>query len=474
MRPSRLSLTFLGTFAVTILLLQWWQTATYPAELWIVIGGMTVVAGILCLSALRNGGWFSIAGLAGVAIAFAAVARTTHVPSPNTIDWYANGETATITGTIADDPDARPAETKYTITVDTMVTADGTVQRGLRGRTLVTDRSRGAAYRFGDRIVARGKLKRPEPFDSFRYDHYLSRFGIESILESKSLVLIEKPNLGALQSVRKNLYALKDIIESRLNVLLPEPHASFMAGLLTGSRRGIPKDLTADFQATGLTHIIAISGFNITIVVALIMSFLFWLPIRMRLLPAFCAIALFTVFVGAGAAVVRAAIMGCMGILAICLGRERDVRLALWWTLAIMLFWNPKYLWYDAGFQLSFLSVTGLIELSPYLERHLRRVPEVLGIRESLQATIAAQIATLPLSIALFGRLSLVAPLANILVAPFIPLSMLLGTIGVIVSVVSMPLGRLIAIGGWICLEWIILVTQTLASIPFSSMQIHQ
>jgi len=136
-----------------------------------------------------------------------------------------------------------------------------------------------------------------------------------------------------------------------------------------------------------------------------------------------------------------------------------------------MLIWNPKYLWYDAGFQLSFLAVLGLTELSPHLDRLFQRVPKILGIREALQMTIAAQLTAVPLIVVLFGQLSLVAPIANVLVAPAIPPAMLFGFIGTILSTIWFPLGQLFAFLAWACLQWIVIVATALAYVPFASVE---
>ena len=238
-----------------------------------------------------------------------------------------------------------------------------------------------------------------------------------------------------------------------------------MAGLLTGSRKGIPADLMESFNATGLTHIIAISGYNITIVIAIMSSLLFWLPLRWRFVPSILAIAIFTLFVGASAAVVRAAIMGILGLIALRSERISNVRLTLLWTAFFMLLWNPKYLWYDAGFQLSFLSVIGLVEIGPKLERYFTKVPQLLGIREALQMTVAAQISTAPLILFLFGRVSLISPIANVLVAPAIPFAMLFGFVGTALSFVWFFGGQLFAYLGWACLTWIICIAEMLSAI---------
>jgi competence protein ComEC len=270
------------------------------------------------------------------------------------------------------------------------------------------------------------------------------------------------------------LFSVKERFEAQINRLYAEPYASFMAGLLTGSRKGIPERLLEHFNRTGLTHIIAISGYNITIVITVISGMLFWLPLKWRFVPAVLAIAAFTLFVGASAAVVRAAVMGVLGLLALQVGRQSEVRLTIVWTVTCMLLWNPKYLWYDAGFQLSFLAVLGLTEVSPLLDRAFARIPHVLGMREALQMTIAAQLSAVPLIVLLFGRVSLIAPIANLLVAPFIPPAMLFGFLGTMLSFVWFPLGQLVAYLGWGCLKWIILAAETLSELPYASVDTGQ
>ncbi|MAE68547.1 MAG: ComEC/Rec2 family competence protein [Candidatus Peribacteraceae bacterium] len=411
-----------------------------------------------------------IASLLGIIIALICVIRTTHTPSPNTIDWYADGSKVEIHGIIADEPDRRPMQTKYTIAVDQVLDGYGTVIKGLAGNVLVTDRRMWPEYHFGDRITATGILEKPEKIETFYYDRYLSRYDIYSVMY-RSEIRTNAPEAPG-PPLRRKLYSLKSRFEQQINRLYPEPHASFMAGLLTGSRRGIPDDLMEAFNNTGLTHIIAISGYNITIVIAIISSLLFWLPLKIRFFPAAVAIIVFTIFVGASAAVVRAAIMGILGLIALQSGRVSDVRLAILWTAFFMIAWNPKVLWYDAGFQLSFLAVIGLTELSTLLDRIFSRVPKTLAIRESLQMTVAAQIAAVPLIIILFGRFSLIAPLANLLVTPIIPLAMLFGAMGTVVSFGIFPLGQLIAYLGWACLEWIIGVANISSKIPFASIDI--
>jgi competence protein ComEC len=470
MTPSRLSVALLGSFIATVFLLQWWQAASYPPFVWVMVFTLLAcgLAGCVHPMMYRYAPWL-VAAVLGIIFALWTVSRTTHIPSPQTIDGHAHGREVAVRGFISEEPDRRPLVTKYVIEATAISEGGSGAWVPVSGHILVTDHALIPTCRYGDDVTVWGELSVPGDIEGFRYDHYLSLSSIYAYIPHGSLSC----TVGDRGSwIFSSLYTLKDHVERRIEQLLPEPHASFSEGLITGSRRGIPEHVLRDFTATGLTHIVAISGYNITIIMALIAGLLFWLPLRWRFLPSVAAIAAFTIFVGASASVVRAAIMGTMGLLAISLGRRRDMHLAILWALFLMLLWNPKQLWYDAGFQLSFAAVIGLTELSPILKSFLSYLPNVLGLRESLEATIAAQLTAMPIGILLFGNFPLVAPIANILVAPIIPFAMLFVALAMLVSWISFTLGLALAALGWMCLEWIILVAHALARLPGGSLHV--
>jgi competence protein ComEC len=452
-----------------VFFLQWWQQPAYPLIVWLVLGLLGFVGFFLGLFLKSKVGTLMIASVMGIALACMAVAHTTHSVSTGAIDFYAHGKSVTITGTISDAPDDRQTFINYTVDTTHIRTSKTGSLLPIHGKVLVTDREHWPRYAYGDTVIITGILDHPKKTDTFAYDNYLSRFGIYATMRATAIHL-ESSDHG--NPIIAGLIHLREQFEAQINRVYPEPHASFLAGLLTGSRRGMPDHLTQAFKKTGLTHIVAISGFNITIIIAIISGCLFFLPLKWRFLPTILAIILFTLFVGASASVVRASIMGILGLLALQTGRMRDARLAILWTACVMLLWNPKMLWYDAGFQLSFLAVIGLLETAPYLERWMQRVPQTLGLREALTLTIAAQMFAVPWVIAQFGLLSLISPVANILVAPLIPPAMLFGFLGTTISFVLFPLGQMIAFLGWGCMALILLITETLASLPFAAVQI--
>jgi len=460
--PEKTAYFFLGSFLTTTFLLQWWQEALYPRWLWILLG--ITFLNVLPFKRLRT---YLVACILGITIALFSISRTTHIPTQTTIDSFATGNWITVQGIISNEPDRRPMQTKYTIEISKLINESGAIVP-VTGKILATDRDQWPEFDYGDEVEASGKLEKPGKIETFHYDRYLSRYNIYSVIYFAKFKILSSGYGNPFFAV---LFKIKQKFEGQINRLYAEPHASFLAGLLTGSRKGIPDHLLENFQTTGLTHIIAISGYNITIIISIIAGLLFWLPLKWRFLPAVGAIIAFTLFVGASAAVVRASIMGILGLLALQTGRIAHTRLAILWTLFAMLMWNPKYLWYDAGFQLSFLAVLGLTELAPYLDRWFTRIPKTLGIREALQMTVSAQLTAVPLIVVLFGQLSLIAPIANVLVAPAIPPAMLFGFLGTVVSYVWFPLGQLLAYIGWAFLQWIVIVATLLSHIPFASIE---
>lgn len=407
-----------------------------------------------------------------VCAASVSVLFTTHQASPQTIDYYARKETITLIGTICSAPDVRPLQTKYTICTESIVQNAHTIP--VHGKVLLTDKQQWPQYAFGDRLEVEGVLEKPGMIhNTFAYDAYLERYGIYSVMYSGRITLHES-TLSWHVVLWRNILNIKQKFEAQINRSLPEPHASFMAGLLTGSRKGIPDNVLQTFQSTGLTHIIAISGYNITLIITLVTQVLFWLPKNYRTIPAAAMIILFTLFVGASAAVVRACIMGIIGLIALHTNSINSARITMLWTLCIMTSINPKYLWYDAGFQLSFLAVIGLIECSEILKPIVQKIPNTLGIRDSLHMTLAAQITAAPLIAYMFGTVSIVSPIANILIAPFVPLAMVFGAIGTLLSIPLWPIGHAVQFAGWFCLEIIIRIAQILSTIPYATVFVEQ
>lgn len=201
---------------------------------------------------------------------------------------------------------------------------------------------------------------------------------------------------------------------------LPEPMASLAGGILLGIKGQMPQDFYQALVNTGTLHIIAASGYNVSIVAEVLMKMLGGLASRgAGVMIGVLGIFIYVLISGGGASVVRAGLMGSLTLIAYYFGRPAEARRLLWVTGAIMLLVQPLML-LDVGFQLSFMATAGLL----YLEPITRKLPQHKFLKEYLYPTLSASVATLPIILWYFGRVSWISPLVNILVLPIVPLIM--------------------------------------------------
>ncbi|MFA4891275.1 MAG: ComEC/Rec2 family competence protein [Candidatus Gracilibacteria bacterium] len=379
---------------------------------------------------------------------------------------------------VSEEVDVRVSQVKYTVSDVRAVadaaragaddSADDSAGRLYDGNVLL-NASRYPVFEYGDVLKVRGAPEAPQAVEDFAYDKYLARYGIYSVVDRP---VVEKVGDGCGNAFLGAIYGFKGIFEKRLGELFTEPHGSLVAGVLLGVRSGIPKDVSEDFKEIGLTHIVAISGYNITLVIIVVSGLFGFLSRKRRIIAAIAFIVVFVILVGAGSAVVRASIMGILGLLAIYWGRRNDVAIAIVLSAVLMNLWNPKIIVYDVGFQLSFLATLGLVYVSPKIEalggifgRVLAKVPRFLLIRENLIMTLSAQAFALPVILKAFGRFSLICPIANIFILPFVPFVMLFGFLAVVCGFVSEWLGSVLAFVCYVLLECVFFLAEVFAAV---------
>ena len=320
----------------------------------------------------------------------------------------------------------------------------------------------------GDRVIVAGAI-RPRP-DS-PYGAYLLRIGAAGTLTSRTLDVRPAPD-----DPGRRLEELRRGAADALARVLPEPEAGLAAGILIGLRDLVDRDLAAAFTTAGVSHVVAISGWNIAIVAAAIAAMTGRLGRRRRSVVTVLAIVAYVAFAGASASVVRAALMAGVVLLARESGRAGRAAAALGWAATILLVSDPALIG-DAGFQLSSLATAGLIAwatpLTDWLERRGRgRVPRWLA--ESLGVSLAAQAATLPIILVSFGRLAVLSPVVNLLVVPLVAPAMAAGVIalaGGALVIAGLPpvVGAVLAAPGWVILRVLDAIVVTAAGLPFAS-----
>ncbi len=446
--------SFLGSFLLTVFFLQWWMQPSYH---WLIYVALVCIG---CFGFVIKPRFILAACSIGIFLGLLTVSRSADRGIFPAFDPFIEQKNIVIEGVVTGQPDDRGVKLQLVVEANKIQTASGSLH-SVSGRILVTDRSMYVIPDPGDRIRIRGILEHAEAGTS--YEQYLRMRDIGAVMDIRGLDIIESTNN---QRFTRLLWHIRSRFEQQIKRTFPDPSAGLLTGLLTGANGALTPAIEEEFRQTGLSHIVAISGSNITIILSLMGSMLFWLPLRWRFIPLAVGIIVFTLFVGASASVIRAAVTGIIGLVALQAGRQSDARLATGWTAFFMLMWNPWMLWADAGFQLSFLAVIGLIEMTPLLAPALKRIPDAGGIREALTATLAAQFTAVPWGVRLFGSLPLISPLANIIVAPFLPLGMLFGFLAVLAEWIDPLFARMVGLPAVLLLDTVIGAAHILSNVP--------
>jgi competence protein ComEC len=372
-----------------------------------------------------------------------------------------------LAGVAVDDP--RPREDRQQLVLGELRTDAGAT---VNGRLLLW-LPRGIELRAGDRVSVRVTLEEPRDFDGFAYREYLARQGIGAIGRASDATVT--PGSGPIAV----LAGIRRLLRDGLNAVVPEPEAALGAGILLGIRSGIAPEIDDAFADAGLTHVVAISGWNIAIVAAVVAAVV--APLGRHGARRWAsagigvgAVAGYVVLTGAGPSVVRAALMAGAMLLVRLGGSRAHAASALCAAAGVMLLAAPAVLW-DVGFQLSLLATGGLIWFGGAIEGRLCWLPAL--VREPIALTLAAQLTTLPVLLVNFERLSLVAPIANVVVVPIVPFAMLACGLAAVAGAVPVPiLGEIAgwAFGGaaWLALHVMIAAGLSFASVPAAAIDV--
>ena len=404
-----------------------------------------------------------VAGVA-VAAALAGVARA-ELPAadPSLAVRAASlaGSLVTVRGTVADD--ARPAAGGYQLLVQPQAMIDPAGRPvPLAGNLLL--RARGSqSAEYGDLVEATGRLRLPDERPGFDRRAYLAQRQVRLELGATRVSVFPAGWTPArVPSQVRSAY------RTAVEELIPQPHAAVLLGVVLGIRAGVPPDLAQALQATGLVHLLVLSGLKVAVFARLAALALGRLFGPWSLPPLLAMVALYALAGGATPAAVRAAAMGGLAVVATRLGRPTHVWTSLAAVAAAMLGWQPDLAW-DVGFQLSFLGTAAIVLLTPPISSRLQWLPAV--VREPFAVTCAAQIGTLPLTAESFHVLSPVAPLANAAVLPLLPL--MIGGGLLLAPLAALPeAGRLIAVPLVALLAYLEQVAVLMARVPLAAFPI--
>ena len=446
-----------------------------PPNIWVLA---TLIPAIIVwgvskkIPGIKSSAWIMIAVLTAVLLGAGRYQLTIHKLTPSDVAWFNDRKyDLLIKGWIVEPPDYRDTYTNLRVRVQQLDTGKDLFDVG--GLLLVRVPP-DQVYHYGDIIRLRGKLQTPPVNEDFSYRDYLARQGILSYMPNADATIL--PGNGG-NPIIAAIYAVKEKSLENVYRLFPDPEASLLAGILLGVDNGLSADLQQAFKNTGTAHIIAISGFNISIIAGIfVMLFSRFLGKRRGAIVAILGIALYTFLVGASAAVVRAAIMGTFSLFAMQVGRRQQGLNTLAFVAALMALWNPLMIW-DVGFQLSFFATLGLILYGEPFQQAAERFmihftsPKtaeylVQPLSEFVLLTFAAQLTTIPIMAYQFKQISLVSFIANPFILPAQPAVMIVGGLTVIASLIFLPLGQLLAWISWPLTAYTIRMVELFDSVP--------
>ena len=318
-------------------------------------------------------------------------------------------------------------------------------------------------------------LKKPLQFETdtghtFDYPKFLLAHRVTHTMSFARVSVLEERGTEDVLGV---LISVKNTLVENIERILPDPEAPLLAGLLLGERQSLGSELYTSFQKAGVVHMIVLSGYNVSLVVhALLKITELVLPRLASFSVAGLGIVLFALMTGASETTIRASLMAGVLILAHVLRRPHHALRALLIAGALMVMINPYLLLYDLSFQLSFLATGGIILFSDIFSKRFTFLPTSFGIRDIAGATIAAQLAVLPILVSSLGSVSVVSPVANILVLVAVPWAMLFGFIAILLAFVGAWIAYPFTIVSYALLTYILELSVWFGDLPFAAITI--
>lgn len=278
------------------------------------------------------------------------------------------------------------------------------------------------SFDYGDQGWFVGKLSSPRSFSGFDYESFLKRLKVYSILDLQEFSL---ENKGKGFWFNQWAYDLRKKFQKNISDFVSYPYNVLAEGVLLGVKESFPPLLAHFFRQAGLQHIIVVSGFNVSVIILLLLAL--FRPLGPQVTFVFITLAVmgFIALTGSDPPVIRAGIMGIIGVYALWRGKTSDALHALLFAGVLVGMWNPYLVRYDLGFQLSFIATLSIILGGKFAEKKLAWIPQPLCA--ILSISTVAQLAVLPFIGSFFESVPVGGFIANIIVEPLVPMLMLSG-----------------------------------------------
>jgi len=433
----------------------------------IILIGIIACVLVLFFTIISKNNWGIIFGIFVLTFSFGIFRfQMVDVPAPNIFESQV-GQKVIFSGKIIDEPTITENNQKLTVEI--------LANNKDKTEILVTVNLDGE-FKYGDEINFEGTLKKPANFitdqgKEFDYVNYLRKDGIFYVMGYPKIEIISHGNGNF---VKNALFYAKEKFLNKMNLAIRKPESLLMGGLILGEKSSFNESLRQSFVDTGTIHIVALSGYNVTIVAEWIMKIFSFssLPKNLGIGAGIVTILLFVLMTGGSSTAVRAGIMASLALFARVIGRNYDVARALILAGVVMILVNPFILVFDVSFQLSFIATVAVIFFAPRIEKYFLWITPRFKLRDIISVTCAAYIFVLPFILYKMGNLSLVALPANALILPFIPLTMILGFLtgfaGIIWYVLAVPLGLI----SQFFLNYELSVINFFSHLPFAALSI--
>jgi competence protein ComEC len=399
----------------------------------------------------------------------------------SSLRYYNDKDIITVEGMVSSDPAIRDRTISFHFDADTVYTDFGEQQ--IKGTAMVKTLAYNN-YSYGDVLIITGVLETPENSTGFDYKTYLTARNIYTQINYPRIEIIDTGNgLKPLQWI----YNLRSALAESINRALPMPQSSLAQAMFLGITTNIPQELRDSFSQTGTNHILAISGMNLTIIMGMLLSLGIWIFGRRYSIYVWLALAViwfYTILTGIQPPIVRSAIMGSIFLLAELLGRQKNSITGIAFAAAVMIGLNPPLL-KDVSFQLSFLSMCGLIFVYPPLQRFFIKDKSwqqeqnfikktTYSIFDGFIVIISVILLTWPMIAYHFGIFALSALPATLFILPVFPAIILVTFLVATTGLFLLPLAQVLGWIDWLLLSYFILIVNIFKALPFASLTIME
>lgn len=380
-------------------------------------------------------------------------------PTPQNIHYYNGRGDVSVEGIVIKELQEKEKSVEAQIKVEKV--GDDVV-----GGKLLAFLELGSEAEYGDKIFLKGKVEAPENFTpDFNYKEYLRGKRIYSLMFYPEVKVLEK-NKG--NSILAGIFSLKERLKKGAEIL-PAPEGAILSAITLGDKSRLSQEFKEKLSISGLSHIVAISGMHIMIILEIFFLTFIFLGLWRKQATFFSLLILFfyILLIGAPASAIRAGIMGGLLYLGWAMGRLSQSSRSIVFAASAMVVVNPLILARDVGFQLSFFATLGIIYFYPIFEKKLGA--EGSKIKELICLTLAAQILCLPLLIFDFGKVPVLAPLSNVLVVPFLPVLLISGFLFLILAAVFPYFAIYFSFLLKIIFSFVVFVVNFISSLPIAA-----